>query len=400
MKTSVYQLLRKDAEGMMAVYVTINNGNKRTLITTGIKTQYPIVKTGGVGIGIQLNKKEPQGRLKLKRIEALFNEVEEYCTEHPNMRSEAIKKAFMRVKRTKGELVSAMNEYANSDKLSKSAADIIRRTARKVEAFDAKAGFTIDETWLDNFSTYLKSKGARPNGIGLHLRNIRTVFNYARKKRLTKEYPFLDYTIKVERQVIRNMSSEQIKAFKDYPCEPWQVEYRDIFMLSFYLGGINIGDLLTCKGLENGRVIYQRKKTSRPISIPVHPAAQAIIDKYKGKDFLINPCDRYKDYHGYMHRMNDGLKKIGVCKIVPDKVGKLRKKQIEPFYEGLSTYVARYTFASVAAECGVQRDIIAACLGHSWADVTSHYIAYQQQLIDDAVKKVCDYVVADSSPVP
>ena len=188
------------------------------------------------------------------------------------------------------------------------------------------------------------------------------------------------------------MTAAQVREFKDYPCEAWQEEYRDIFMLSFCLAGINIGDLLQCRGLRNGRLVYNREKTQKPISIPVFPEAQAIIDKYKGKDYLINPCDRYKDYHGYMHRMNDGLKKIGKTKIVPDKVGKLRKKETKPFFDGLSTYVARYSFASVAAECGVQRDVIAACLGHSWADVTSHYVAYMQKQIDEAIRKVFDYI--------
>jgi integrase len=105
--------------------------------------------------------------------------------------------------------------------------------------------------------------------------------------------------------------------------------------------------------------------------------------------------NRYKDYHGYMHRMNDGLKKIGKVEIVPDKVGKMRKHKVTPVFDGLSTYVARYTFASIAAECGIERDVIAACLGHSWADVTSHYIAYSQKQIDDAVKKVIEYINSD-----
>ena len=32
------------------------------------------------------------------------------------------------------------------------------------------------------------------------------------------------------------------------------------------------------------------------------------------------------------------------------------------------------------------------CLGHSWADVTSHYIAYDTRKIDKAVKQVVDHL--------
>ena len=392
MKITAYQSKRKNG---MKIYFLVRQNESKAFIDTGIKTIYPIVKTGGAGLGFTLDRKEPTMRAKMKRLETLFWEIDEYIVLHPKMRPAAIREAFNGKKKTggdAGELVATILAYADSGKVGESTADIYKRTATKVMEFDHKAGFHIDEEWLDKFCLYLKNSGTKTNGIGIHLRNIRTAFNYARKKKMTKEYPFIDYQIKVERKPIRNMTAEQVREFKDYPCEAWQEEYRDIFMLSFCLAGINIGDLLQCRGLENGRLVYKRAKTQKPISIPVFPEAQAIIDKYKGKDYLINPCDRYKDYHGYMHRMNDGLKKIGKTKIVPDKVGKMRKKEIEPFYKGLSTYVARYTFASVAAECGVDRDIIAACLGHSWADVTSHYIAYSQKQIDDAIRKVIDCI--------
>lgn len=391
MKISVYQKKRKDKAGMMDLFIVLNHMGKKTLLATGLKTMYPLVKTNGIGAGVLMDRKEPQGRLKLKRLEDFYMKVDEYCLEHPNMRPTAIKEAFTASKK-KGVLADTIVQYAESGKVSKSTAEIMKRTARKVLEFDAGANFTIDEGWLDKFSDYLVKNGTSTNGVGIHLRNIKTAFNYARRKRMTKEYPFLDYTIKVERKPIRNMTLEQIREFKDYNCEPWQVEYRDLFVLMVYLAGVNVGDLLTCRGLVNGRLVYQRKKTDHPISVVVHPKALEIIKKYKGKDFLLSPGDRYKDYHGYMHRMNDGLKKIGECKIVPDKVGKMRKKEVVPFFEGLSTYVARYTFASVAAEIGVNRDVIAACLGHSWADVTSHYVAYMQKQIDDAITKVVDAI--------
>ena len=36
-------------------------------------------------------------------------------------------------------------------------------------------------------------------------------------------------------------------------------------------------------------------------------------------------------------------------------------------------------------------------LGHSWADVTDHYIAYGTKRIDDAVRKIIDYVNSDKT---
>lgn len=390
MKLKVFQ--KKDS---YLVYIVVSNLSKVAYISTGVKTNYPIKRMPDADLGFSFDRREQNRKVKLKRIEDMYWKLDEYCIDHPLDTPQKVKMAMaptLSNRKQKGKLVQTFEEYISSGKVSKSTAAIMQRTAKKIELFDPDATFAIEEMWLDRFTKYLKDEGAKPNGVGLHLRNLRTIFNYARKRHYTKEYPFLDYSIKVERKPVRNMTLAQIREFRDYPCEPWQVEYRDIFMLMVYLGGVNVGDLLTCKGLVNGRLMYQRKKTDHPISVPVHPAAMDIIKKYAGTQYLINACDRYKDYHGYLHRMNDGLKKIGKCKIVPDKVGKLRKKAVEPFFDGLSTYVARYSFASIAAEIGISRDIIAACLGHSWSDVTSHYIAYSQKQIDEAIMKVCDQV--------
>lgn len=395
MKISIYQPNRKTKNGGYSIFFVFVQAGMRATVASPITSSYPLAKTKGMGIGVIFDRKEPGGRIKQKRLEAMYWELDEYRINTPGARPADMKTFFERQflkKSSKGELVSVIEEYISSGKVGESTAAIMRRTVEKVKEFDASAGFSIDEEWLDRFSAHLIKSGAKTNGVALHLRNIRTAFNYARKKKLTKEYPFLDYQIKEEKNVIRNMSVEQIRLFKDYPCEAWQVEYRDLFMLMVYLAGVNIGDLLLCRGLENGRLVYNRKKTDKPMSIFVCEQARAIMEKYKGVDYLLSPMDRYKDYHGYMHKMNDGLKKIGEVKIVKDKVGKMRKKEVTPFFDGLSTYVARYTFASIAAECGVERDIIAACLGHSWADVTSHYVAYAQKKMDDAIKKVADYI--------
>lgn len=392
MKIIMHQPKRKNE---MKIYFMIRHHEKKSFIDTGIKTIHPIIKSDNP-MGHTLDKREIGYKPKMKKLERIYWELEEYVTTHSNVLPEDVRKAFVG-NNEDGELVRAMNEYADSGKVGESTAAIIKRTARKVSEFDATAGFGINEEWLDRFYAFLLKNGAKVNGAGLHLRNIRTVFNWARRKKMTKEYPFLDYQIKVERKTIRNMSLEQLRTFRDFPCEPWQVEYRDLFMLMVYLAGVNVGDLLACKGLVNGRLVYSRKKTDKPLSIFVCKDAQEIIKRYKGENWLLSPSDRYKDYHGYMHRWNDGLKKIGVTRIVPDKVGKMRKKETTPVFDGLSTYVARYTWASLAAECGVERDIIAACLGHSWADVTSHYVAYSQKKMDEAIEKVTNYINSDKT---
>lgn len=46
-------------------------------------------------------------------------------------------------------------------------------------------------------------------------------------------------------------------------------------------------------------------------SIKVEPEAQAIIDKYRGKNYLLDVLDTYGNYKDFTHRMNENLRKIG-----------------------------------------------------------------------------------------
>ena len=234
--------------------------------------------------------------------------------------------------------------------------------------------------------------GMSINGLAIHIRNIRTVFNWAIDNEWTEKYPFRRFKVKAEKVAIRNLTAEQIATLRDYPIEPWQEIYRDMFMLSFYLCGMNAVDLLQVKKLTNGRLVYRRQKTGHLFNIPVPPEAEVIIDKYRGVNQLLSPLDKYKDYKDFTHHWNDALKKIGTVELQKDKVGKLRKRVYHPLFDNLTTYCARYSFASIAAELDIPRETIALCLGHAWADVTSHYVAYDTKKIDKAVRQVIDYV--------
>ena len=79
----------------------------------------------------------------------------------------------------------------------------------------------------------------------------------------------------------------------------------------------------------------------------------------------------------------------------PGKDGTKKKCVYHPLFGDdfqMTTYVARYSFASIAASIGIDRETIALCLSHSWADVTDHYINYDRSRIDRAVRSVIDYV--------
>lgn len=279
-----------------------------------------------------------------------------------------------------------------SKKTNQGTKSIYTTTRNKIEEYDSYCTFeSMDKSWLENFETWM-AKTMKVNAYAIHLRNIRSVFNYAIDEEYTTLYPFRRFSIKKEETRKRSLTAEQLRLLRDYPCEEYQIRYRDMFMLMFYLIGVNAADLFNAKhsALVNGRFEYKRAKTGKLYSIKVEPEAQAIIEKYKGKDYLLNIMDEYGNYKDFLHRMGIGLKQIGET----DRKGLGGKKSRNPLFPDLSSYWARHTWATVAAELDVPKEVIAHALGHSWANSTTTdiYIRFDMKKVDEANRKVIDYV--------
>lgn len=273
---------------------------------------------------------------------------------------------------------------------NKGNAVIYAATLQKLKGYcnvDALRFEDVSRAWLDGFNAYMG--GLSVNTRAIHMRNLRAVFNYAIDEGITSAYPFRKYKIKKEETRKRSLTVEQLRQLRDYPCEPYQEKYRDIFILMFYLIGVNAVDLFNATKLVNGRLEYKRAKTGKLYSIKVEPEAMEIIERYKGDKYLLNVLDGYANYRDFMRRMGDGLKQIGECK----RSGLGGKKHITPLFPDLSSYWARHTWATLAAQLDVPKETIAAALGHEIGmAVTSIYIDFNQRKIDEANRKVLDYV--------
>lgn len=344
------------------------------------------------------SKNEKGRNAKTTRLQKIFAALDKYIENnlYVDIPFETLKEHIVGIIRDRKTYTSLFADYVKlfaETKENKGTRGLYELTARKIERFDNSATFdTINVEWLQRFERTNKENGMSQNGISLHLRNIRTVFNWCIDNEKTTKYPFRRFQIKSETTFINNLTPEQIAIIRDYPVEEWLEQYRDLFMLTFYLCGINPVDLLSCRKLKNGRMQYKRQKTGKLLNIPVAPEAMAIINKYKGRNYLLSPLDNNSDYKTFCKHWNGALRKIGKVEFHPDKIGKLRKKEYISLFPDITIYSARYSFASIAAELDIPRETIALCLGHTWADVTSRYINYDNRKIDFAVRKVIDYI--------
>ena len=387
------QVVHDDGTHDLYFNITADDG-RRFRVKTDIRCEQKPV-------GLLFPRTERNSVAKSARLRDLYDQIEAYALQNPHMRADRLKDAVLIIVKGRGSakhgkvFADYIIEFAET-KDNRNTKILYELTHKKVVEFDALATFsTIDEQWLEDFERHFKNQGMSVNGIAQQLRNIRAVYNYCRKRRYTQEYPFLTYRIKEEMVAPNSLTVDQLRTLRDYPCEAWQEIYRDLFMLSFYLGGVNAGDLLLCKGLKNGRFTEKRQKTGELIDVPVCAEALQIIEKYKGKNYLLNVMDGYKDYHDFTSRWDRALKKIGTTEIVPDKVGRRRKIVYHPLFPSITTYTARYTFASIAAnDLEIPTETIGKCLAHAWSKntVTARYISDDRRKVDKAFDKVIRYV--------
>lgn len=280
-----------------------------------------------------------------------------------------------------------MNVLAYFDKViatktKKNTAVTYMNAKNKVAAFDPDCTFdSIDKHWLERFDGWLSERVAI-NSKFLMLSKLKAVFNQAIDDGETTNYPFRKFRIKKEETRKRCLTVEQLRLLRDADAVGIHARYRDIFMLSFYLLGINIGDLCLLKktDLHNGRIEYYRQKTHKLVSVNVEPEAMSIIEKYNGKgEWLLNIMDGISDYSIFSKCANRFLKRIKV-----DDDGTT--------YPDISTYWARHTWATIAAGMDIPKETIAHALSHSVNDVTSVYIKFDNRKVDEANRRVIDYV--------
>lgn len=281
--------------------------------------------------------------------------------------------------------LSRLERYTNL-KTKKNTRQTFLWCATKLHGYDPEIG---KRRFEDITTDYLKGLESFYSHLGVNtrsilFRNIRTVFNDAIDAGITTHYPFRSFRIKSAPTQKKALSPEQMRLLSQVDNER---EYRDMFLLMFYLRGVNIGDLLMAKKdqIVNGRFEYRRNKVGTLFSVKIEPEAEDIIKRYKGKNYLLSPLDRYKDYKDYLHHLNAGLKRIGARR------GKNNKIESEGFFPGLSSNWARHSWATIGISLDIPKETIAKGMGHG-GGLTDIYIDFDMRKVDEANRKIIDAI--------
>jgi len=284
-------------------------------------------------------------------------------------------------KETDTSLLGVMRVFANT-KEKPNTKQKYEQTIKRIEQWKGAAAKRIEfgdvnVDFLKKFEKHMTDAGLNPSSRSIHMRNLRTVFNYAIENDLTSApYPFRKFKIKAVQTQPSALTLEQLR--KLWNCEPAFKAQRyclDIWKLIFCLIGINMADLYDLEKIKQGRIEYTRKKTGRLYSVKVEPEAMGLIEAHKGRKALLDIGQRYKHVHMATAQVNKKIKEVA--------------KQIG--LPPITVYTARYTWATLAAGIDIPIEVISQALGHSYGlAVTLGYIMPDRRKVDEANRKVLD----------
>ena len=327
--------------------------------------------------------KEPADKLKNFHLRDIINKVEallfnlELSGELDAMTDAqlraAIDNALGAKKAERRTLISFLDKGAEGK--SQRTQRLFKWCKDRVAAYDEKIMVhEVSKKWISDFQKDLEGKGYAPNSVALLLSYVARACSIALADGVIRANPAVGYRKPKQETRKRSLSVEVMRQLRDKELSGFQEWARDMFFLSFYLIGINTADLYDLKELRDGRVEYKRHKTGTLYSVAVPPEAAAIIGKYKGDGKLID-TGRFT---------SSGT--MGTC----------LTRYLRQIHPDLTTYYARHTWATMAAELDIPIETISHALGHKiGSPVTAIYVAYNQRKVDEANRKVIDYLNAD-----
>lgn len=217
------------------------------------------------------------------------------------------------------------------------------------------------------------AKGNKLNGFAAYMRSVRAIYNLAIDDGVVdkKFYPFDKFSIRTERTQKRSISKEllqnivSLKLLPDHPC----FDARNKFLISYMLYGMNFCDMamLTKDNIVNGRIEYQRNKTTTPFNVLVTPTLRKLLGIYirPEQHSIFNIVKRAdavlanKDIENARRLFNDRLKDLAkLCGIETN----------------LTSYVSRHSFATHAKLHKIPVEAISEMLGHTSIKTTQIYL--------------------------
>ena len=211
---------------------------------------------------------------------------------------------------------------------------------------------------INNYLTHLRKSKLSPTSIKIYITLLKVIINYAIKMRYVeyKVDPFVTASIPSAKKRDTYITVEQLKIIRDMVPNQYNVSVvRDIFMLTYYLAGMNLVDMLAYDFRTN-IVDYIRIKTrntkdgDRLTSFAIPDEAKPLIKKYMNKNTGKLVFGKYKTYVSCYNTLTRKMKVL---------------KTVAGVTHNLTLYSARKSFVQHGYDLGIPLSTLEYCIGQS-----------------------------------
>ena len=214
---------------------------------------------------------------------------------------------------------------------------------------------------ISEFERWLKRKGLSQTYISMTLSMTRTIINRAIRMQLVAYdiHPFTYWKRPADTEREIDISVESVRAIRDaQPRLKKQRIARDIFMLSYYLGGINLIDLLDIDFRGVSVLEYTRHKSrnmklsDKRISFTLQPEAKELINKWMNRNTGRLDFGYKFSYKNFLAYVTRSIKSLAKDLNLPD-------------YNKVCYYSARKSFVKHGFDLGINLEVLEYCIGQS-----------------------------------
>ena len=232
--------------------------------------------------------------------------------------------------------------------------------------------------FLHDFEYYLKTvKNQKQVTINKAIQRFRKPIKEAVAKGYLDKDPFLLYKARRAKKEVVFLSAEELSKLESFKFSQARLGLvRDLFLFCCYTGlpylemsNLKYENLV--KGYDgNIWIQMNREKTNKPVSVPVLPKANDLINKYKNNSVWVLPKFSNQKINSYLKEITTI---IGITKVI-------------------THHTARKTFAStVLLYNDVPIEIVSELLGHSSIQITQNYYGkVVNKKVGEAMNKLKD----------
>lgn len=247
---------------------------------------------------------------------------------------------------------------------------------------------TVGPAIIKDFDKFLRTKKKLGDTtVSMHMKRLKVIINAAKRDNIVKyeidPFAYYDMPHAAEREL--DITVEEFKKMRDCVIKEKSLRMgRDLFMLSYYLGGINLIDLmeLNFKGTEI--IEYVRTKTEhtkrgdKRISITIPDEAKPIIKEWIGRSGKLDFGYSYS-YENFRNYVTKEIQRLATKLDINKRV---------------VYYSARKSFVQHGFELGIPLEVLEYCIGQSVKKNRPifNYVKFMRQHADDAIRKILDSI--------